>query len=360
MVARCAAARSRVHPGFKRPKTLNHHSVPASIRPFLSSLNVASAHTGRMTSKRRPTSRPKNSGGVTPTISAVWPLSVSVCPTAPGSPPNVALPERVAQEHPRRAPGTVVRRTQGASDERLHTKDVEELAARPEARRRTNLAAGRQVEAIHAPREDARERLLPRRDLAPDGIRDRRVPRLEAAARAGHVDDVNVDEAAGIRHRQRAQPYGVYNLEECGVRPDAQRQGHDGDDRKPGIPRKDTDRVARILDEMFQPSPAPDVARGFLNLSHVAEIAPRLRYRVASRRAARDVVLGCEVEMRPDLGVEIVASAPPAEEGHDRYLAQGSRQSISMGEECLQPSAGSGFGVRAIVSRPQVCWLLLR
>ena len=75
-------------------------------------------------------------------------------------------------------------------------------------------------------------------DLAPDRIRDRRVPRLEAAARAGHVDDVNVDEAAGIRDRQRAQPYRVHDLEQCGVRADAQRQGHDGDDRKAAIALK--------------------------------------------------------------------------------------------------------------------------
>ena len=49
--------------------------------------------------------------------------------------------------------------------------------------------------------------------------------------------DLDLDELFGVRHRERAQPERVEQLEDGGVRADAQRQRQDRDRREAGFSR---------------------------------------------------------------------------------------------------------------------------
>src|SRR5437763_15541760 len=100
----CALACSTVTPGFRRPNDARNHTSDLSS-PDCGPRKTASAQTGTATSNVRPTSTPVNDGGVTPTMSRVWPLSRMVRPTAPGSPPysrrqNASLSTAPGAAHP--------------------------------------------------------------------------------------------------------------------------------------------------------------------------------------------------------------------------------------------------------------------
>ncbi len=84
---KCALARWAVHPGFSRPIIESHQAWWTGMRPFLSSAIRRSAQSGIATSYRLPTSTPKKEGGVTPMTGNVWPSSVTVRFSTPGSPP---------------------------------------------------------------------------------------------------------------------------------------------------------------------------------------------------------------------------------------------------------------------------------
>lgn len=69
-----AAARSTVHPGFKRPIGVSHHAVMFASRPLPSPARTLSAQAGSATSKRRAVSTPVNPGGATARTGKVRPL----------------------------------------------------------------------------------------------------------------------------------------------------------------------------------------------------------------------------------------------------------------------------------------------
>ena len=81
------AACSIETPGLRRPITVSHHMLPESSRAF-APCQAGSAQIGIATSNVRPTSRPKNDGGVTPmTVARNLPIGTGL-PTIAGSPPN--------------------------------------------------------------------------------------------------------------------------------------------------------------------------------------------------------------------------------------------------------------------------------
>jgi hypothetical protein len=61
-------------------------------------------------------------------------------------------------------------------------------------------------------------------NLLPDGIGQRRIPAVEGAAGAGGVDEADLRDLGGIRHRQRPEAHGVDHLEDRRVRADAERE----------------------------------------------------------------------------------------------------------------------------------------
>src|SRR4051794_41032786 len=138
----------------------------------------------------------------------------------------LTLPETVTEHcRRRRAAATIVCCRERAPDERRHAEAVEEVAAHPQSLRRPRLAAGRQIEADAAPREDAREHLLPIANLLPQQIGEARAPPGElAGAAADRLRDPDLDQLVGARDRQRADADRVEQLEDRGVGADAERE----------------------------------------------------------------------------------------------------------------------------------------
>src|SRR5205085_9335013 len=114
----------------------------------------------------------------------------------------------------RRAAATIVGCRERAPDEGRHAEAIEEIAAHPQSLRRPRLAAGRQIEADAAPREHAREHLLPIANLLPQQVGETRTPSGElAGAAADRLRDPDLDQLAGVRDRQRADADRVEQLE---------------------------------------------------------------------------------------------------------------------------------------------------
>ena len=219
-------------------------------------------------------------------------------------------PEAVPEDRARRAASAIVLRRQQPAGRGAHAERVEELAADPEALGETRLAAVGEVEGLPAPDEEAVEGVLPRLELAPDRLRHGRVPGLEIAARAVHVGQPDFEQARRIGDRQGAKTHGVHDLEERRVRADPEREREDRDQREAGIAAEETQRVAHVLRGVLEPASAPDVARRFLDLREVAQLAARGGGGVPRILPARDAVgrghPQVRLELFPELGVPVL------------------------------------------------------
>ncbi len=80
----CSFASPIVQSGLRRPMTVSHQRSLSSTRASHS----AAEQTGSTMSNARPTSRPVNEGGVTPTMVNDWSRSVRVRPMADSRPPR--------------------------------------------------------------------------------------------------------------------------------------------------------------------------------------------------------------------------------------------------------------------------------
>ena len=88
-------------PGFRRSMTSSRDVRSAERLPRMS----GSVSSGNATSNALPTSRPRNSGAVTPTIVTVAPSTTSGAPMTLSAPAEAPLPESVADDRrPRRPP----------------------------------------------------------------------------------------------------------------------------------------------------------------------------------------------------------------------------------------------------------------
>jgi hypothetical protein len=89
--ASCARTCSIVAPSCTRPIAPRNQTSRWSSQARAPCVN-GSAQSGTATSNARPTSTPKNAGGVTPTMSNEWPSSMMLRPMAEG-----LRPKRVVQ-----------------------------------------------------------------------------------------------------------------------------------------------------------------------------------------------------------------------------------------------------------------------
>jgi hypothetical protein len=113
--------------GFSRPTTASHHADGSET--LGRALINASAHNGSATSKSRPTSRPKKSSGVTPTISKGWPVQREHASESGSLAAQLATPEGLADDDAgRSAAGPIVRSRKQPPGDRPDAKHVEEAA----------------------------------------------------------------------------------------------------------------------------------------------------------------------------------------------------------------------------------------
>ena len=198
---------------------------------------------GSATSNRRPTSGPKKSGGMTPTIVNGTRSSVSRRADRVGGSAESTLPERVADDGDRpvgAAAAAVVGLGERPADERRDAERVEHAGRRPDAVDEFGDAAIRQIEALRVPREDAVEQLADRwRSRArSDRSMNRWLARIVSQDR----------ELVRRFDRQRAERQAVDQREDRGVRANTEGERQHGDRaddrRRDQLPERDADVVS--------------------------------------------------------------------------------------------------------------------
>jgi hypothetical protein len=98
------------------------------------------------------------------------------------------------------------------------------------------------------------------------------------------------DQAVRMRACQRPQQHRVHHAEDGRVHADAEGQGQDDDRRETRITEQDAEAVTDVLEKLFEPNPAPDVAGVLFHAGDVSEFAERLVARLVRRHAALDIV----------------------------------------------------------------------
>ena len=167
---RWALARSSVQPGASRPTAESHQAERLCVRGL--SARRASAQVGSATSKSRPTSRPKNRAGVTPTISNWRPSTESVSPGESSRPPSSRRQKgSLRTTDGEGQPGRVVGRDEEPAAQRRDADGVEERPLDPERVDVSRLAAGGEVDAVGRSRRRASRTPSARRAAAPRSAR---------------------------------------------------------------------------------------------------------------------------------------------------------------------------------------------
>ena len=112
-----------------------------------------------------------------------------------------------------------------------------------------------------------------------------------------------------MRARQWAQEHRVHHTEDGCVHADAQRQRQNDYRREPRIADQHAQPIPDILQQLFEPHPAPDRPRVFFHARNVAEFAERRVARLLGRYAALDVVARLPLDMVANVVVETVQHA---------------------------------------------------
>ena len=110
-----------------------------------------------------------------------------------------------------------------------------------------------------------------------------------------------------MRHRQRAQPQRVDELEDRGVGADAQHQRQDGDHGETAAAPEHARGIAHVVPDTLEPVDRVHVVDFLADAGRVPELAAGGRAGGFGRQTARDVVgdflIEIAVELLPALGV---------------------------------------------------------
>ena len=157
--------------------------------------------------------------------------------------------------------------------------------------------------------EDARQSGLSCAQLVVD-----RIEEDEAAVSTGRL---NQDETTRIGHRQRAQHHRVEDGEGRSRRADAEPEREHGNGGESRLAREGPPDVSHVLRELVEQAHAALIPVRLLHLIDPAERAARGGARVLRRQAAMHVVKGQQLEVGPDVVVQIGVAAKAAEHSLD-------------------------------------------
>ena len=193
----------------------------------------ASVRSGTMKSNVRPTSGPKKSGAVTPTIVNGTELRRTRSADGVRGAAELALPVPVADDRDgavRAAARLVVDLGERATGDNGYAERREKAAVRPETADEARLATRRQIELRERPRGGCLEQLWSSADFRPERI----APCADSGLACLGDDTVgDVHEPGRVVHRQRAKEEAVQNGEHRAVGANRQRErqqrerGHD-------------------------------------------------------------------------------------------------------------------------------------
>jgi len=122
---------------------------------------------------------------------------------------------------------------------------------------------------------------------------------------AARADLAELDDAVGIRVRQRAQEHAVDDAEHRRAGADAERQREDGGRGEPGPLAQDARAVPEVGPQNLDEPEPPDRAGVLLGQRDVPEAAQGGVPRLVGRQPCGDLLLGLELELGADLLVEL-------------------------------------------------------
>ena len=145
-----------------------------------------------------------------------------------------------------RIAGLIVRWRNEPSQKRMHRKDVEKVAAHPDAFRIVRFAARRQIERFGSPGRNGGKAFLAFANLLPHGKSDIRIAALEISRAPVAIRDFYDGELFWVLHRNRAQADGVNQLKNCGVGADSQGQRQDCHKGESRAESKHSEAIAKV------------------------------------------------------------------------------------------------------------------
>ena len=117
-----------------------------------------------------------------------------------------------------------------------------------------------------------------------------------------------------MRIRQRLQQHSIYQAENCGIRADSQSQCEHRNHREPGIFSQSARAITQVLQQSFEPRPAPLIVGYVLNHCRVAKLPARRCVGLRGRFAARLAIARGHLQMAGDFFLErflaLLAIAP--------------------------------------------------
>ena len=162
-----------------------------------------------------------------------------------------------------------------------------------------------------------------------------------AVARLG-VGHEHVDHPIGLHVRERVEEDVAQRAVDHRHAADAERQRQHGGDGEAGAASQHTRGVPDVLPEPLEQRDGVHGVDLFANPPGVPELAPGCGARLVGRHAARDVVVGLEVEVRLELTGPLVVPPGPPEEAPPahRYSVDRLQDAVDGGDEFL-PAAGA-------------------
>ena len=218
-----------------------------------------------------------------------------------------ALPVVVAQHQHRVGAGQVVLGAEVPAEERRHAEEVEEVRRDDAGLDALRLGAAQQRERHRVVLDEALER------LAGGAVVEELLLRETEARRRGLREGLaQHHQPLGLAVGQRPQQHAVHDAEDRGVRPDPERERqYDGHGEGRRLPQA-AQAVADVLHQALERPSAPGVAHPLLRLIHSAEAHARGAARVLFAHAGLPVLLGLQLEVHPQLGVELALETWPA------------------------------------------------
>src|SRR2546426_1483529 len=163
---------------------------------------------------------------------------------------KISLPEGVTDVCSRYAAARlVIPRTKQPPQNRLHAKDVKEIAADADSFRFADLAARGQIESLVGPDGQFGESFLALADLLPHGKGELGVSARKLAGTPVAVCNPDGPQVLGVLDRNGTKTDGVDELEDGSVGADTEGESQDGDDGKAGTEAKKPESMAKVAPE---------------------------------------------------------------------------------------------------------------
>ena len=237
-----------------------------------------------------------------------------------GAPPVLAPPERVADDRRARAAATlVVGGAEEAAAGRRHAEHLEEVAADEDGLRVSDLAARGEIETHRRPRQHAGERLLVGPEPLPLRVGQLGISGDDIAGAWLGAGRPHLHELARVPHRERPQAHDVEQLEDRGVGADSQHERQQGHRREGAVVSQPSRRVAEVLPDGLDKGERVHLVDLFANPERVSQPALRGPPGLVGRHAARDELVGLDLEVRLELPRPFGVPSAAAEEARPSH-----------------------------------------